>query len=742
MTVTFTMEHAMEYARPAIATVLFVVALAGGASLEAREPGVALTFESITGDPGGAQRDARVARLVALRVEAGESPTPFLPTGRFRAVFEGFIDVEFFDDYTFYLEGHGRARLEIDGEVVLAGEGDLAEIAPRTVELDEGARPFTLRFESDDDGSGALRLEWSSFDFLRGPVQPSVLEHDDDAEVLRRAGMLRRGRSLLAERRCLSCHVPAAEFEPAMPELAARAPHLAGIGRRLRAAWIAGWILAPHAERREATMPAVLSGTAAERAGQAANIAAFLDGSGAGESASEDRLPGGDPSRGGELFAKIGCIACHRFEGDGEEIAGERPRVSLDHVAARWRPRALARFLEDPANYWPASRMPALGLTAEDAGHLAAWLLEKTRERPASSGEVEGDAERGRAALESSGCLACHDAGKDGGSGEAGDAALSNRLVFPALVEVLASDLRAGCLASEATARGAAPDFTFDAAEIAALRAFLRDGLHSLARRVAAEYAERTIDRLRCLSCHRRDGKVDGWTALEGESVAAGTVSEAPPAVLAPSGVSGASGEGTLVQERPLLTWTGEKLRTPWLSRFLADPFAHATRPWLGARMPRFVLDAHLLADGLAAQHGEAVDAGDPERSGAPVDPAVGAKLLVVDGGLACVTCHDLAGVPATAAFEARGPDLVLTPRRLRKDFYLRWMLDPQSIWPGTKMPQFASEGVSPIADVYEGDGRRQFEAIWEYLVEASRERAAAAEDASGGRESGGRDED
>jgi hypothetical protein len=47
----------------------------------------------------------------------------------------------------------------------------------------------------------------------------------------------------------------------------------------------------------------------------------------------------------------------------------------------------------------------------------------------------------------------------------------------------------------------------------------------------------------------------------------------------------------------------------------------------------------------------------------------------------------------------------------------MRWMLDPLRIDPQTKMPKFATDGkYTKVTDVYDGDARRQFDAIWHYL--------------------------
>ena len=706
-------------ARLATSLVLGLVTICTGspASLAA-ETGLRLVLESRTGVAGEPARDARLARLLALQVARNESPTPFLPAGPFVAVFEGFIEVDFLDDYTFHLEGRGRARLEIAGELVLQGNGDLSKVKPRTVELEEGPRPIVLRYESTDDGSGDVRVEWSCIDFERGPVSPALLRYDGKHELLQRGISLRRGRELFARRRCLSCHASPSSGKFTMPELAGGVPSFMGIGGRLRAGWIADWILAPRGQRPEAVMPAVLVGTETEQTKNAADLAAFLARLGADRSAVRAPTRAGDSKKGEELFASIGCDACHRLGKPEAEPKAARQRVMLDHVAKKWKPAALARFLREPAAHWPTIRMPDLGLSVEEAGDLAAWLLSRTSSSASGSGSkrLEADAERGRELLQTSGCLGCHEPG-DGSPESVG---LENRRSAPELASLRESKLRSGCLATDSGARGGAPDFALEPGDLQALRLFLAHGVASLQQSVAVEYAERTISRLRCRGCHQRDGKVDLWTEIQAASYRKGDSASGRSSPGLPLELLGG---GVLAHRRPLLTWTGEKLRPSWLVAFLANPRGLAARPWLDERMPLFRFDTKLLARGLADGHGM------PPLSDKPVTPepgrgdaAVGGKLVAIEGGFSCVNCHALAGEPAKAisAVEARAPDLATVPARLRKEFFFRWLLDPQSVRVGTKMPQFASQGVSVLDQYYGGDGVRQFDAIWKYLVEKS----------------------
>ena len=87
-------------------------------------------------------------------------------------------------------------------------------------------------------------------------------------------------------------------------------------------------------------------------------------------------------------------------------------------------------------------------------------------------------------------------------------------------------------------------------------------------------------------------------------------------------------------------------------------------------------------------------------------------------GGAAPTAWHCTHENPPLAPFEAPALNMRYITRRLRKDYYDRWMLNPIKVDPNTKMPAFAdAEGKSAIRDVYEGDALKQFEAVWQFLL-------------------------
>ena len=108
----------------------------------------------------------------------------------------------------------------------------------------------------------------------------------------------------------------------------------------------------------------------------------------------------------------------------------------------------------------------------------------------------------------------------------------------------------------------------------------------------------------------------------------------------------------------------------------------------------------------------------------APLTPVGGTP----NAAFACIQCHAVATLPPFAPFEAPAVNFALVRERLRKDYYHRWVHNPLKLDPNTKMPAFEREdGTTPVTAVYDGNARKQFEAIWHYLL-AGREIKPPAE--------------
>jgi mono/diheme cytochrome c family protein len=636
-------------------------------------PGLKVTFTA------AGQTDVRTDRLLALYIPAGQAPTPFLPAGPFTAKWEGDLQSPMRGTFKLAVETSGQFKLSLNGQPLLDGAGI------KTVQLNKGPNRLIAEITGAPKGDTFARLSWASKDFPLEPVPPSILTHAADKD-LDLAAQRREGRLLFAQMNCAACHADAALL-PAkgsgMPEHGQNAPLLAELGTKFKAPFLADWIHDPHSIRPHSLMPKALTG--ANSAQQAADLAAMLTQGATPKAGAVDLKLA---PQGGELFANLGCIACHQrpdFEGKDAH-----DRVPMGHIADKWHPAALVEYLQDPAKHYPATRMPHFRLEEEEATQLAAYLLANSR--MIKRQPIAGDATRGAALIVSAGCLNCH----------AGMPATTQ----PPLAKVLAAGDK-GCLSPDAAARATAPDFALDATQRAALKAFLATDIASLKQDTPAEYAERQIKNLNCVACHARDGAVSTWTKVDGE---AKKLRDALPAK--------EHVEGEPVHDAPIppLTWLGEKLRHDWMSKFIAGQVEYKPRPWLIGRMPGFAHHADGLALGLNHQHGlPQQEADEPTADAEKI--ANGEKLVGADGGFNCITCHAVGEQEATAVFEAPAINFAESAERLRKGYYHRWVLAPTRIDPDTKMPKYADpEGVTQLSEPYEGKGPDQFEAIRLYI--------------------------
>lgn len=234
-----------------------------------------------------------------------------------------------------------------------------------------------------------------------------------------------RGKALVAEYECNRCHQGTGHGTPKLdqdcvgcheqiatgkfganraklPEWQAHVapyrdvPSLTALGARVRPAWIRDYLLHPHDLRPNLlqTMPRLKL-----TPDQARDIATFL--SLPLEAPAGSPLPtpvlavSADPARvarGRQLMTERGCIGCHHMTGAGfsppvrSEPAPRSLGLAPDLRFARERaePATLVNWLLDPTRLKHDAAMPNLGLPAEDARDLAAFLSFGALEPPAA----------------------------------------------------------------------------------------------------------------------------------------------------------------------------------------------------------------------------------------------------------------------------------------------------------------------------------------------------------------------
>src|SRR5262249_24067063 len=146
-------------------------------------------------------------------------------------------------------------------------------------------------------------------------------------------------------------------------------------------------------------------------------------------------------------------------------------RLSLHYVNAKFRPRALAAFLEAPHAHNAWTRMPDFKLSDKEAHALAAFLGAEARGSvTAPDAAKTADAGRRAKLFQPAGCVQGHAVKPD------------EPTAAPHLAAPVGAALRKGCLAADAAGRGRAPDFHLAEPQAKALRTFLATDGGSLKR--------------------------------------------------------------------------------------------------------------------------------------------------------------------------------------------------------------------------------------------------------------------
>jgi mono/diheme cytochrome c family protein len=665
-----------------------------------------------------AREVVRIEPTVALALKAGEAPHSRLSGTDGTARWQGLLTVARGGKYRFDVRLRGRFRLEIAGREVLAAEVREDRPARRQgpeVQLEAGDHPLTAEF-TRPAGAAVVELSWSAPFFFREPLPSDVLGHRaaQEDERLAADAQRERGRRLAEESGCMRCHAPADGDRMAAGLTAHLGPDLSRVGRRVRAGWLFRWLESPRKLRPATVMPDLFPPDEVGRTEcyAVARYLASLDGPVKGERKEESNAPA--LARGQRLWAAAGCAACH-----GERDGGGPPRPAiypLGGLGSKTTPERLAEYLRDPLAVAPAGRMPSLGLAADEAADLACFLCASRTEglgedlpappapeyrraafrrvdsRPdewaafEKLSEAEQWRDLGKRLVIDRGCNNCHTIAPDG------------QPFAMVLASASLDDVRqparqgSGCLAEEGAKRGPAPAFGFGPPERAALRAFLRDGLSGAGSPAPAYAARQALERLNCLACHRRDG--EGGLA---------------PAIVEHLRKLQKADHDEAVTPPPL-TGVGHKLSTPWLRQVLSGDRA---RPWMALRMPQFgAANVAGLPEALASLDG--TESEEEPRRVVPTRARIDAgRLLAGPKGFACVSCHDLGGTPGSST---RGPDLALLTRRIRYDWFRRWLEQPQRMQPGTRMPAVFSGGKSLLEKVLDGTADSQAEALWAYL--------------------------
>ncbi|MAD79890.1 MAG: hypothetical protein CMJ50_03465 [Planctomycetaceae bacterium] len=508
------------------------------------------------------------------------------------------------------------------------------------------------------------------------------------------------GLVLLDEFQCAACHgnVAAKSSIPAK-----QAPKLAWAAGRINPNYIERFIAAPAQVKPGTTMPDAMGtlDTDARRAA-AQEITHYL--------VSLGRVSHGDASfqmqpldraaaqRGSELFHSIGCVACHSPRGENGVERLPTRSVPLGKIEQKYNVNGLIAFLEDPHSVRPSGRMPNMQLSHWEAIDIAHYLLIKPSGQiePVSSFRLDRTlAEKGKSQFRRLGCGQCHVDLINQDQSQRNDIQHSDR-DYPSFANPPLAAVRTdqGCLSGNV---GAWPRYDLDESQ----RSAMRDAIQ----REPTELTDRqqialTLATYNCVTCHQR-GELGGVSPERDEYF------QTTNPNLGPQG-----------RIPPRLTGVGAKLKPKWMRQVLVS--GRTIRPYLLTRMPQYGADnvAHLVdlfqnVDRLPElTFAGFTDLKQMKKSGSE---------LAGTGGLNCIACHTFQQRPAATMSSV---DLTEMAERLHKNWFHRYMLDPQRLSTNTVMPSFWPGGRAIRKDILDGDTDLQVEAMWQYLLDGRQARS------------------
>lgn len=490
----------------------------------------------------------------------------------------------------------------------------------------------------------------------------------------------------------------------------------------------------------------------------------------------------GDAKKGEELVASLGCFGCHDIQPKriprGEvtrQLLHREHGPNLIGLGAKTSTSWLYNWLKDPNRYHPGTRMPNLRLSDGEAADVAAFLSSDTNEdfkkvvippvdekilneivtnylvkmttvtdAKKQLGEMDVNKKlefAGKKLIKQYGCFACHiipgfENEKPIGTELTEEGSKSvHRLDF-GFVDIEHSNyawftqkLKNPRAFDKDRVRPhdeklRMPNFNFTDQEIeavvTALLGFTKD------KPAAAKMAARTPERLFVERGQRfvREFNCQGCHIIENEG---GAIQPAVTDWLMKYG-NRAENDAQAVTTSfspPNLVGEGEKVQTEWLFNFIHHP--ETIRPWLKVRMPTFTALSTEETNSLV-KYFSYLDKQDFPFTGAfektmsPEELTAAQKLLSKDY-FDCTHCHIVGAKLPAGSQDSWAPDFGLAKHRLKPDWIIKWVKNPQALLPGTKMPTFFDPkyfDTSGPDDILGGDENKQIKVIRDYLMTLS----------------------
>ncbi len=619
-----------------------------------------------------------------------------------------------------------------------------------------------------------------------GLTESSCFKCHSGHTVIKGAEKLNLGLNLIEKSGCYGCH--SIDKYKDWPKAG---PSLEFLASKTTKEWAYRWIDDPKSIRPTTSMPSFfhLSNNSdpesVARAQQEVHaIVSFLFANSKPLAIQGSELTG-DSKKGEELVSSIGCFACHQIQKDVSNAEPTRESLrrkqgpNLIGLGTKTSKEWLYQWLKNPNRYHPETRMPNLRLSDQEAIDIAAYLSEDKEAEIKSVPPVDGkmltrivkefilkntsvaetdkqiaqmtDDDKlqfaGKRLIRQYGCYSCHnipgfenekpigtDLTEEGSKNAHGfdfglidiektkQAWFKQKLLDPRIfdhgkIKTADEQLRM-------------PNFHFTPAEAdaitAALMGFVKDrpaASKMTARtpeRIFIEEGEKIVRQYNCQGCHLIEGEgaaiknsvVDWLIKYEGKDP------------------NDAKSMATSLSP-PNLIGEGQKVQAEWLFEFMHQP--ETIRPWLHVRMPTYHFKNSQL-NGIVKyfsyldnQDFPFADVFNPHD----IDPEsleAGTKLFSKDY-FGCAACHIVGSSMPGGSPDSWAPDFAIAKKRLKPEWIIKWLTNPQDLLPGTKMPTYfdpkSFDNAGP-EDVLKGDEHAQIKALRDYLMTLSNANAPA----------------
>ncbi len=528
-------------------------------------------------------------------------------------------------------------------------------------------------------------------------------------QALKGAPYFSKAKQTFLESGCYGCHD--VDGYANLPKIG---PQLNSLPAKVKPEWVYRWVRNPKEYNPHTRMPNFKLNE-----DEAGSITAYLFSIGK-ESSFQFEHPagsyaGGSAEKGKEHFENFGCKACHVI-GDDERVRNARGSSydiapELTHAAGKLHPDWIFDWIKNPRHYNPTTKMPSLRLTDQEARDLVAFIMTMKDDRPKEnfSGDItsEDKIAKGAKQIREFGCFGCHEikgmetAGKvsvnlsDFGRKVVDQMDFGDTKVNHTWYDWVGNKLKNSRVFQTDRIVQKMPVFAFSDDEIGELRTLLLSFRsdnpqvkyqEQPTQRVAdIDAGEKLTIRYGCINCHQLEERGGYFSAILDDPT----------------------------KGPPLITIEGGKVQEPWLQNFLKAP--SPIRPWLKVRMPTFSLteeEINIIAKyflGISNLNLEMRD-----YASFKPDPHLlsdGTKLF---NAFQCIKCHQLGGAEMDPKSVA--PNLELAKGRLKPEWIVSWLKNPEAIQPGTMMPGYFPDGQSPMPDVLQGDAHLQMEALRDHL--------------------------